>query len=177
MSSGLSFDCASPSTQTERTICANPGLVALDRKYAEILSRALAVARKLDTDRDIAEREIRVSDSLFVVRRELCGTFEQCIANAYERQIALVEAGWLRRGGPPAVFICDNLLSNMLVAIFVDTDPPSVRLERGDTRVIAVAVPTEFGMRYIADNGYSFWTRGPEAIVEWPLGTHLKCAK
>ena len=175
MSSGLSFDCDNPPTQTERTICERPGLASLDREYAGVLSRALAAAHKLDADRDVADLEIRRSDSLFVVRRQACGTFEQCIADAYARQIALLEAGWLRRGGPPVVFTCDSLPPNTVVAIFVDTDPPSVRLERGDERVIAVAVPTEFGTRYVADNRYSLWTRGPEAIVEWPLGKHLKC--
>jgi uncharacterized protein len=172
---GQSFDCATAQSPTELAICERPGLASLDREYAAVRQRAIAAARRLDSDRDVAERDIRTSDSLFVARRNACGTVDACIAASYARQISRLEAGWLRRGDPPVVFICDSVPSSRLVAIFVDTDPPAVRLEHGDERVVAVSVPTDFGTRYVADNGYSFWRRGPEAIVEWPLGKHLKC--
>lgn len=73
----------------------------------------------------------------------------------------------------PVFYLCDD--KSMIVASFVPTDPPTVRLLRGDALLVARQLPAASGAKYAADLGVSFWTKGDEAMVEWPQGTRFNC--
>jgi membrane-bound inhibitor of C-type lysozyme len=73
----------------------------------------------------------------------------------------------------PVFFTCNNDPANEIVATFFETDPPTVRLERGDTMITATLQPSGSGARYAGQN-VSFWNKGNEAMVEWK-GEKLQC--
>ncbi len=73
----------------------------------------------------------------------------------------------------PVVYVCED--ESALVASFDSNDPPTVRLKRRDALVVARQVPAASGAKYEADPGITFWTKGDEAIVEWPEGARFNC--
>jgi glyoxylase-like metal-dependent hydrolase (beta-lactamase superfamily II)/membrane-bound inhibitor of C-type lysozyme len=75
--------------------------------------------------------------------------------------------------GDTVFYDCED--NPAMVASFATTEPPTVRLKRGDTLLVARQVPSASGAKYEADLGVSFWTRGNEALVEWPQGTRFNC--
>jgi glyoxylase-like metal-dependent hydrolase (beta-lactamase superfamily II) len=64
-----------------------------------------------------------------------------------------------------------------IVAVFVPGDPPAARLKRGDSRAVAGLVRAASGAKYAAEPGVVFWTRGDEALVEWPEGSRFNCKR
>ena len=62
-----------------------------------------------------------------------------------------------------------------IVSVFVPGDPPAARLKRGDDLAVARLVRAGSGARYAGDGGVSFWTKGDEAMVEWPQGNRFNC--
>jgi glyoxylase-like metal-dependent hydrolase (beta-lactamase superfamily II)/membrane-bound inhibitor of C-type lysozyme len=68
---------------------------------------------------------------------------------------------------------CDD--GSAVVAIFAPGDPPAARLKRGETLVTARLVRAASGAKYDAAPGIVFWTRGDEALAEWPQGARFTC--
>jgi glyoxylase-like metal-dependent hydrolase (beta-lactamase superfamily II) len=68
---------------------------------------------------------------------------------------------------------CDD--GSAVVAIFAPGDPPAARLKRGETLVTARLVRAASGAKYEAEPGIVFWTRGDEALAEWPQGARFTC--
>ncbi|HSM30643.1 MAG TPA: MBL fold metallo-hydrolase [Woeseiaceae bacterium] len=62
-----------------------------------------------------------------------------------------------------------------IVASFVAGDPPAVRLRRGGAPIVADQVRAASGAKYEGDLGVTFWTKGDEAVVEWPPGSRFNC--
>lgn len=81
--------------------------------------------------------------------------------------------GTMQTTSKPVVFACNNNSTNRIVATFYETDPPTARLERGNTVLIAVLSPSGSGAKYVGQN-VMIWTRGNEAMVEWK-GEKLQC--
>ncbi len=80
---------------------------------------------------------------------------------------------FLVEGGEPVFFSCDD--GSEIVATFIPTELPTVRLERGDTVKVGWQVPAASGAKFEADFGITFWTRSDEAIVNWPQDTRINC--
>lgn len=73
----------------------------------------------------------------------------------------------------PVVYLCED--GPAIVAAFNSVDPGTVRLKRGDSLVVATRVRTASGAKYEADSGITFWTKGDEAMVEWPQDNRFNC--
>ncbi len=73
----------------------------------------------------------------------------------------------------PVFYDCED--DSAIVASLVSSDPPTVRLARGDALLAARQVRAASGTKYEADLGVTFWTKGDEAMVEWPQGTRFNC--
>ena len=56
-------------------------------------------------------------------------------------------------------------------------DPPAARLKRGETLAVAQLVRAASGAKYEAQPGIVFWTRGDEALVEWPGVDRFNCER
>ena len=56
-------------------------------------------------------------------------------------------------------------------------DPPAARLKRGEDLTVARLVRAASGAKYETESGILFWTRGDEALVEWPQGRRFNCQR
>ena len=77
--------------------------------------------------------------------------------------------------GNPVFYDCDD--GSAIAAIFAPGDPPAARLKRGETLAVAQLVRAASGAKYEAQPGIVFWTRGDEALVEWPGVDRLNCER
>jgi hypothetical protein len=79
-----SFDCRSPRSRSERMICGNGSLAALDRRMSSLFYSALARASPR------ARSALRSSRNRFLSFRESCGD-EACVAQAYRDRMDEIE--------------------------------------------------------------------------------------
>jgi uncharacterized protein len=80
------IDCAKATTPTEKTICNTPSLLQADARmtaYFEIATQFVGMGVRGD---------LQDSQQAFPVVRNKCGTDKACIAAAYKKQTAPLEA-------------------------------------------------------------------------------------
>jgi len=175
---GPTFDCSKAEHEVEALICKDDELVAKDRKLAVVYSQAIAAMEKIDTGGQEAIRELRTTQRGWIGGRNDCwkaADKRQCTIDSYDRRTAFLQARYfLLEGSTPVYFSCSD--NSQIVATFIPTDPPSVRLERGDNLEVGVLSRTGSGSRYDADFGIYFWTKGEEAKVAWPQENEFDCA-
>ena len=75
----------------------------------------------------------------------------------------------------PVFYDCED--GSAITAIFVPGDPPAARLKRGENLTVARLVRAASGAKYETESGTVFWTRGDEALVEWPQGPRFNCQR
>ena len=73
----------------------------------------------------------------------------------------------------PVFYECED--SSTIAASFAGGDPPTVRLRRGGAPIFTQQVAAASGAKFESDLGVMFWTKGDEAMVEWPQGTRFNC--
>lgn len=182
-SSDPSFDCAKATHEIEQLICSDVELAAEDR--------ALAAAYAGATGRVSGEplSSLRVEQRGWTKGRNDCWKAEDqraCALDATRRRRALLQARYGLVLVPDAVvFAClvedapepTDAGPTTLLVTFVATDPPAVNLVRGKEAETAVGVPSASGARYMGDFGISFWTKGDEAMLEWPEGRRFDCKR
>lgn len=99
-----------------------------------------------------------------------------CTSDGYVRRIAILQAGFgLVPPDEPTFWRCEGNPANEFVLSFVSTDPPSVRVERGDQQEVMVRTPTASGARYLGTFGTEVWVKGPEGTFVWPQTDTLRC--
>ena len=139
---GPTFDCAKAQGEVEKLICSDPSLAALDRRLDEAYKAASAQARG-----PLATR-LREDQRGWVKGRDECwkargqqtwitatwtvDTVEACVDAQYRLRSSELQAVW--RLVPPRTvsFACQDDPAHEVVANFFETDPPTLRLERGD---------------------------------------------
>lgn len=177
--SGPAFDCAKAEHEIEELICQDGELAAKDRKLADVYKQAIAAMEKVDAGGPEAIQELKTYQRGWIGGRNECWKAEdkrQCTADIYDRRIAELQAKYfLVEGGSPVFYTCNGNPADEIVATFIPTEPPSVRLERGDTTKVGILSPTASGSRYDADFGVFFWVQGDEAQVAWPQETEFNC--
>lgn len=173
------FDCARAESSAEKLICSNDDLAVLDRKLAEVYGGAVNVVKSLDAGAEQELNTLKAYQRGWVKGRDDCWKGEDelsCLRATYERRIAELTARYqLIKGQAPVFYTCNGNPADEIVATFFPTDPPSARLERGDTTEIVVQGLSGSGARYEGDFGIVFWIKGDEATVEWPQGTSFDC--
>jgi glyoxylase-like metal-dependent hydrolase (beta-lactamase superfamily II)/membrane-bound inhibitor of C-type lysozyme len=173
---GPDFDCSKAEHEIEILVCDNVALSALDRRLADIYRQALTALETVVDSRD-ALTYLKAEQRGWIKGRNDCWKAADriaCARNAYVmRAVELQARYFLVDGTAPVFYACDD--NSEIVATFIPTDPPTVRLERGDTLKVGRLVPAASGARYEADFGTSFWTKGNEAIAEWPQGNRFDC--
>jgi uncharacterized protein len=167
-----SIDCARAAGSVEQLVCGDPALAVLDQKLGTVYKEAEAKQGSPVPQWFVNEQRGWNTD------RDACGTHANpkgCVDSAYTRRIAAIQATSLlvpTKG--PVIYSCPlNGDHGEVVAMFADTDPPTVVLERGDKSIVAYFVKTASGARYEGNN-VTFVDRGGEVQVMW-LGTALKC--
>jgi len=173
------FDCAKAESSAEKLICSNDELADLDQTLAGIYSKAVDVVQSLDAGAEDELNTLKAYQRGWVKGRDECWKGEDelaCIRAAYERRIAELTARYqLIEGQKPVFYTCNGNPADEIVATFFPTEPPSARLERGDSTEIVVQGLSGSGARYTGDFGLVFWIKGDEAMVDWPQGTSFDC--
>lgn len=177
------FDCAKAESSAEKLICSNDELAALDRTLSDVYGKSVEVVTSLDAGADEALNTLKAYQrgwvKGWVKGRDECWKGEDelaCLKATYERRIAELTARYqLIKGQAPVFYTCNGNPADEIVATFFPTDPPSARLERGDTTEIVVQGLSGSGARYEGDFGIVFWIKGDDAMVEWPQGTSFDC--
>ena len=167
-----SIDCTKASSDVEQLVCSDPSLSALDQKLGTVYKEAEAKQGTPVPEWFVNEQRGWNAD------RDACGkagSMKSCVDSAYSRRIAAIQASNLLvpTKGTVTSSCPHNGDHGEVVAMFADTDPPTVVLERGDKSIVAYFVKTASGARYEGSN-VTFVDRGGEVQVLW-LGTALKC--
>jgi uncharacterized protein len=139
---GPPFACGQVQTEVERLVCGDAGLASLDRQLDQVYRSALAKAHAP------LARRLREDQRGWVKGRNDCwkanghktwitaswtvDTVRDCVQAQYRLRISELQAVW--RLLPPRTrsFACQGQPANEVVLNFFDTDPPTLRLERGD---------------------------------------------
>ena len=167
-----SIDCTKASADVEQLVCSDPSLSALDQKLGTVYREAEAKQGTPAPEWFVNEQRGWNAD------RDACSkgsSMKSCVDSAYTRRIAAIQAtNLLVPTKGPVIYSCPlNGDHGEVVAMFADTDPPTVVLERGDKSVVAYFVKAPSGARYEGSN-VTFVDRGGEVQILW-LGTALKC--
>ena len=173
---GPAFDCGRAEHEVEMLVCDNVALSALDRRLADIYRQSVTVLEDVADSQD-ALAYLAAEQRGWIKGRNECWKAAdriECARNAYVmRAVELQARYFLVEGGNPVFYRCDD--NSEIAATFIPTDPPTVRLERGDTLKVGRLVRAASGAKYEADFGTSFWTKGDEAMAEWPQGNRFNC--
>ena len=165
---GPSFDCAHAAGMAEEMVCADAGLQALDRRLAEIYGKALAKVRGLEAE---AEAELKAMQRGWIKGRNDCwkaAVPRECIAAAYSTRSADLVALWmLEEPYSEAAWQCGDASGDLLYAFYFETEPPAVRLERGEAIVAMVQGADAIGAPYVGAFGQMFREAGGTADLIW----------
>ena len=176
LAQGPTFDCAKAQGEVEKLICSDASLAALDRKLDVIYKAATAkAAGKLAT-------QLRTEQIGWVKGRNDCwkangeqtwitatwtvNTVKGCVEAQYRLRTSELQSVW-RLIPPKSVFYsCQNNPANGVVANFFETEPATIRLERGDRTVTMWLVGSANNGNYEGQN-VSLVHKGNEVKVSW----------
>lgn len=154
--------CANPSGPTERAICADPELLAADRRMAPVYAAALDKAGRR------ARPKLRSEQEGWWAGVRDCGQAGEaraCIAAAYESRTAELQAMHrLVEARGPFRFDCDD--GSRVVVTYFATEPSSLVAVRGTERAFMLVQRSASGARY-AGRDASFWEHQGSAAVAW----------
>lgn len=174
---GPSFDCAKAEGTVETLICGDAALAAKDRRLAAVWAEAVATAEGLDAPPDMDR--MRAEQRGWIEGRNDCwkaADVAGCVGDLYDRRTTELQAFWmLAERTALTAYVCEGDRANEFHAGFYATEPPSVRVERGDSVKVGVAVPAASGVRYAMPFGAELWVKGGLATLAWTEGEALDC--
>lgn len=151
----------------ETLICQDAKLAALDRQLDGVYQTALKKAEQFPP-KDLAD--FKAAQIGWIKGRNDCWKTENvkgCVQTNYTDRTAELQASFaLAPSQAPVFYACNNNPANEIVATYYETEPPTARLERGDTTITAFLRPAASGSKYEGQN-VTFWIKGNEAMVEW----------
>ena len=173
---GPTFDCAKAKGEVEQAICSDPALAALDRKLAEVYQAATAKAKGKPAT------QLREQQRGWVKGRNDCWkakgqetwitatwtvkTVKDCVDAQYRQRTSELQAVWRLVAPKTVSHACQNNPANEVVANFFETDPPTIRLERGDRTVTLWRVGPAGDGKYEGQN-VGVVHQGPELKLSW----------
>jgi uncharacterized protein len=170
------FNCAKAQGEVEKLICSDPALAALDRKLDSVYKAASAEASgKLAT-------QLREEQRGWVKGRNECwkangqqtwitatwtvNTVKGCVDAQYRLRTSELQAVWRLLPPKTVSYACQNNPANEVVANFFDSDPATMRLERGDRTKTMWRVGDPSAGKYEGQN-VSILQQGSELKVSW----------
>ena len=176
LAQGPAFACTKAQGEVEKLICSDASLAALDRKLDEVYKAASAKAKgKLAT-------RLREEQRGWVKGRNDCwkangqetwitatwtiNTVRGCVDAQYRLRTSELQAVWQLLPPKTVSYACQNNAANEVVANFFATDPPTIRLERGDRTVTLWRVGSAGAGKYEGQN-VSLVQQGSELAVSW----------
>lgn len=173
-----SFDCDTAKRAIETMVCEDRELAELDVKLAGVFESALKkIAAMPNTAPEI--RHMKAFQLRWSRERNECAKSKDaraCTLESYRYRIADLQARFfLAESKSPAVYLCHNNPRSELIVTFVESDPASVRLDRGGKTAITFRDDGGDGKRFDNPQGVSFETEGDLALVNWPNGNEYQC--
>jgi uncharacterized protein len=157
-----SFDCSKVQADVEKLVCGDAALASLDRKLAEVYRSAQAKSR------GPLMRQLREEQRGWVKGRNDCwkangqetwitatwtvNTVRGCVDAQYRMRIAELQAVWRLQPAKTSAYACQGDAANEVIANFFDTDPATLRLERGDRSMTLWRVGDVAAGRYEGQN-------------------------
>ncbi len=156
------FHCGKVQGEVEKLICSDAALASLDRKLDAVYRSALAKAS------GPMARPLKAEQRGWVKGRNDCWkangqetwitatwtvrTVRACVDAQYRLRTAELQAVWRLLPPRTAAYACQNEAANEVVANFFDTDPATLRLERGDRSTTLWRVGAAAAGRYEGQN-------------------------
>jgi uncharacterized protein len=158
-------------------ICSDASLATLDRKLDSVYKAAGAKAQgKLLTQLKTEQRgwvkgrdecwKTQNGSPTWLTASWTAQSVKECVEGQYRIRTSELQSVW--RLVPPKTisYACENNPANEVVANFFATDPPTIRLERGDRTVTMWQVGPASDGKYEGQN-VSLVHRGSEVKVNW----------
>lgn len=175
---GPAFDCAEAEGAVEELLCTDAELAALDRRLDAVWREALRVMDEGDMP-EPDRAGIRAEQRGWIAGRNDCwrsNDVRDCVLWMYRMRIPRLEADFgLAPSGEPTFWTCRGNPADEFVLTFFETDPPSVRVERGDGQEVMVSVSDASGARYTGTFGKEVRVRGDSGVFVWPQTDTLSC--
>jgi len=173
---GPSFACGKVRPGSiEAMVCGDAELAALDRRLAGVYSAAAKMAAN--------ERPplLKAEQRGWIKGRDECWKSDDkraCVQSEYVRRIAALQARYrLVPANGPVRYACDGNPANEVVAMYFQTDPPTLIAERGDGVSLMYLQPSASGAKYQGRNE-SLWEHQGEARVTWGYGAkEMRCKR
>lgn len=176
LAEGPTFNCAKAQGEAEKLICSDASLAALDRKLDEVYKAASEKAKgKLAT-------QLRGEQRGWVKGRNDCwkangqetwitatwtvNTVKGCVDAQYRLRTSELQAVWRLLPPRTVSYACQNNPANEAVANFFETDPATIRLERGDRTKTLWRVGAASDGKYEGQN-VSLVHQGNELKLNW----------
>jgi uncharacterized protein len=176
LAEGPTFNCAKAQGEVEKLICSDASLAALDRRLDEVYKAASAKAKgKLATP-------LREEQRGWVKGRNDCwkangqqtwitatwtvDTVKDCVDAQYRLRTSELQAVWRLLPPKTVSYACQNNPANEVVANLFETDPPTIRMERGDRTKTLWRVGDASAGTYEGQN-VSLVQQGSELKLSW----------
>lgn len=163
-----SFDCAKAQSESEKLVCGDARLAALDRQLAEVYKRSQSSPDEVD---------IAAEQRGWVKGRDACWRAvdrHRCLVESY--QTRLVELNLANSTVPaptPVAFTCDDNRKPVSVVYYNELDPQAAIIRWGNDQAIVFPAQAASGARYTRE-GVEFWEHQGEATLNF-YGTALSC--
>jgi uncharacterized protein len=175
LAEGPTFDCAKAQGEVEKMICSDAALAALDRQLDGVYKVASAKAKgKLATQLREEQRGWvkgrnecwKANTKTWITASWTVDTVKDCVDAQYRLRTSELQAVW-RLLPPRAVsYACQSDPANEVVANFFDSDPSTIRLERGDQTKTLWRVGAAGAGQYEGQN-VAVVQQGGELRVSW----------
>lgn len=175
LAQGPTFDCVKASGEVEKMICNDASLAALDRKLDHVYKDASAKAKnnlatKLREDQRgwIKGRNDcwKAKAQTWITATWTVDTVKACVDAQYRLRTSELQALWQLISPKTISYTCQNNPANEVVANFFETDPATIRLERGDRTVTMWLVGAASEGNYEGQN-ISLVHKSNELKVSW----------
>ncbi|MCF7750873.1 MliC family protein [Bacillus subtilis subsp. subtilis] len=163
-----SFDCAKAQSESEKLVCGDARLAALDRQLA-------ALYKRVQTSPD--ELDIAAEQRGWIKGRDACWQAvdrHRCLLESYQTRIVELNIG---SGGVPAPrpvqYQCDDAAKPVSVVFYNELDPQAAVVSLGKDQAIVFPAQAASGSRYTRE-GVEFWEHQGEATLDF-YGTTMRC--
>ncbi len=169
------FNCANAVNEVEKLICSNPSLASRDRalssayKSASAKAKGALAASLKQTQRGWvkARNECwKAKEQTWITASWTVNTVKDCVDAQYRMRTSELQAVWRLVSPKTISYSCQENPANELVANYFETDPATIRLERGDRTVTMWAVGTASNQLYEGQN-VSLSRLGADVKVNW----------
>ncbi len=177
------FDCSKAEGAVQELICADADLAGLDQTLNSVFAQAIRVLDRLDDKPGAAKakQEMTVFQRGWIKGRDDCwkaDNVKMCVTDEYRRRIAELQARWIAEpAGEAEFYACNGEPANVIVVTRYTTDPAAIRIERGDSQMIAILREDSNPKVFEGSFGNQFVDATPEVTVEWPQGEKSSCTR